>query len=92
MKIEEFFDSYEIKRNPIQLYSPYENRMIDPEAYDEYGEVEEELDNYPIANRWTLVENKGKFKIIPGIGSRNAIGYFISSKPWNDKNLQIEIE
>lgn len=88
MKIEEFFDEYKIKRNPIQLNSPYENRMIEPDE-DIQDEMEEEL---PMNHTWTLMEEKGAFRIVTGIVSRNAMGYFISSKPWANKKMIIEID
>ncbi len=88
MKIEEFFNEYKIKRNPIQLNSPYENRMIEPDE-DVQDEIEEEL---PTNHTWTLTEDNGKFRIVTGIVNRNAMGYFVSSKPWSNRKMIIEIE
>lgn len=89
MKIEEFFSNYNVKRNPIVLNSPYENRMIEAGDDEVQLEIEEEC---PTNHTWTLIEKEGRFKIVTGITYRNAIGYFISSKPWSDKKLTIKIE
>lgn len=88
MNIQQFFDDYKVKRNPIELMSPYDNRMIEPDGETEY-EIEGEC---PTNHLWTIIESEGRFKIIPGIKYRDSIGHFISSKPWNDRKLIIEID
>lgn len=90
MKIEQFFEDYKVKRNPVQFYSPYENRLI--EVGDE-DVINNEEDGLPYNHIWTLVDlPQGRLEIVTGMMYKNAIGYFASSKPWSNNKLKFEIE
>lgn len=44
----------------------------------------------PQSNLWTQIEEDGKEYIISGYQKVNAVGYYVTQKPW-DKEMVIEI-
>lgn len=81
ISFDEFYETYKVRRNPIQLMSQYNNTMLDSDE-EELECIEEENPK----NVWTLVENKeGNFILTPGIVYKHSvIGYFICNKVWDN--------
>ncbi len=74
---DKFYSQYGLKRNPIELSSPYENTMLD------FGDNElDYIESQPLTRVWTLIEDENMFRITPGIHYNQVVGYFVSNRPW----------
>jgi hypothetical protein len=87
ISFDEFYDTYDVKRNPLSLEAMYNNTMID---FDDDGI--DEIEEHDPKNVWTLRDYKEGLILETGItyGS-NIIGYFISGKKWVDMNLKYSL-
>lgn len=75
----EFYEKYKVKRNPIKQVSNYDNTMLDMDE-DEL----DELEDVPLQNQWTLLDNKGELILSPNkICSSDTIGFFICKEKWS---------
>ncbi len=44
-----------------------------------------------LSHLWTLVERSGVLLLSPGFEVDGRIGFFVSTKPWNDDQLPVQI-
>lgn len=87
IKINQFFDQFKVKRNPIESYSPFENRLLDMNE-DELDYLEG-LDSH---NIWTLIDKENIMELIPGCHSHDVMGYFICEKKWENANEKFYLQ
>ena len=80
----------------VDQYQPIEN-LIDKEAgyegcmFETYGEENEfVLDNLNRNTVWTLITGDNEdFWVIPGYHIVNRMGYFITTKPWESTDIEV---
>lgn len=88
ISFDDFYTKYKVRRNPVKQISNYENTMLDLDE-DEL----DELEDVPLENQWTLLDNKGELILRPNrICSSNTIGFFICKEKWskNDEGYILE--
>ncbi len=80
----------------IEDYKPLKNPNADTDEADgcfrfspqsEFDRIKE-VDPTRV---WTMVDSDGLTSIIPGIHYVNREAYYITEKPWEDENLEIEL-
>jgi hypothetical protein len=85
-EFERWVDEYDPLYNNIEKNASFDGYMW--ETYDEELEVVLSYNNNQI---WTIVEDDGDSFVIPGFYRINRIGYFITNKPWVDKDITINL-
>lgn len=81
ISFDEFYEKYNVRRNPIHSISNYQNTMLDFDD-EEVDYIEEEISNPK--HVWTLTEDKEGLILNPGVIYTNKVmGFFICKQKWN---------
>lgn len=85
---EDWLEKYEPVENPFRTDAPFDGTMF--ETYEKELSFIQNSNNHMV---WTLVDGDGGSYIINGIHLVNRLGYFITAKAWEGKDIiQITIE
>jgi len=89
MTYEEWIEKYEPLTNHLVEggNAPYDNTM-----FETYGDELDYVRENNSGRIWTLVETEGNTFIVPGFHLVNRLGYFITMKPWNPEDEEMEID
>lgn len=86
---EEWMEEY----NPIENHFNEEEGAYDNKMFETYGEELDYILNYPEKNKiWTLTggDNESEY-ILPGYSIVNRQGYFITEKPWEYEDIEVDL-
>jgi hypothetical protein len=83
---DDWIDQYQPIENPIDKNAGYEGCM-----FETYGEENEfVLDKLNRNTVWTLITGDNEdFWVIPGYHIVNRMGYFITTKPWESTDIEV---
>ena len=87
MTYEDFLDKYEPVKNNIDPNAAFDGYM-----FETYGNELTMLHAQPDNHIWTIIEGDNGLYLASGYHSVNRIGYFITLNPWEDENIEINLE
>lgn len=84
LSFDEFDEQYEVEDNPFNE----DSQML---TLDEEGE-KEYLNSKNENHIWTVIYDDDETYIVPGIRVVNKVGFYITSKPWENPNITVNEE
>ncbi len=85
LSYEEWIETYKPMTNPF-IKAPFNGYM-----FETYGKEHLYVRTAKNNNIWTLIDAEGLW-IIPGYRFVDRLGYFITEIPWEDEDIEVEIE
>lgn len=82
---EEFVNTYKPKQNTF-VKAPFNGCM-----FETYGKERAYVRIFNKDYIWTLIDAEGLW-IIPGYRFVDRLGYFITEIPWEDEDIEVEVE
>lgn len=82
---EEFVNTYKPRQNPY-INAPFNGCMFETYA-QEHAYIKTVKDNHI----WTLINAEGLW-ILPGYRFVDRLGYFVTDIPWEDQNIEVDVE
>ena len=87
MTYEDFLDKYKPMKNNIDSNAAFDGYM-----FETYGEELTMVHAQPDNNIWTIIEDDNDLYLVSGNHFVNRFGYFITLNPWENENIEINLE
>lgn len=86
MTYEEFINTYIPRKNHLDINAAFDGCM-----YETYGDEDTFIRSSDKKHVWTIIDVNALY-VVPGRHYVNRLGYLITENPWEEDNIEIEIE